>query len=519
MAKRCTFRLDDTEVQATPGDSLASTLMNLEVERFHAPKDAPPQQPFCGMGHCMECRVTVDGIPHQRSCLITVRDGMQVETGPAAPPAARPPKHGEVTPVRSADIVVVGAGPAGLRAAVVAAETKQRVVVIDQAPAPGGNIWKATASVLHPKALAAIERAHALGVQMWHRSVVIAPLLPDGLLVETPEGPVQLRYRRLVLATGAWERVLPFPGWMLPGVVSAGGAQVLSKGGWDLRDRRVVLAGEGPLLFEVAHHLASRGAKVSAVATARAPALRPLTILRMLRAPGGYRRRAFELWRATRRAVLPSPSYVVEALGDEGVQAVRIQTPKGEETLPCDVLALSDGLLPETTLARHLGVALNDSEIAVDGHQQTNQPNVFAAGDATGVQGVLISEIEGRIAGHVAATGTSPPPSWIRKKEQLSGFARNLMDLFEPNCDIDRTPPETTVICRCERVRFSDCKSFADARSLKLQTRCGMGPCQGRLCEAGISAYLGHDSQSWRPPIHPAIMATLSTPSDLRESL
>ena len=165
------------------------------------------------------------------------------------------------------EIVVVGAGPAGIAAACVAAESGKRVAVVDDTPWLGGQIWRGEqAKPNQPQAQQWLERFHKSGATVLDRTSVIAAPQKNLLLAEPPDGPREIRWEKLILATGARELFLPFPGWTLPGVVGPGGLQALVKNGWPIKGKRVVVCGTGPLLLAVADGLQQHGAKIVSIA-------------------------------------------------------------------------------------------------------------------------------------------------------------------------------------------------------------------------------------------------------------
>ena len=163
------------------------------------------------------------------------------------------------------DVVVVGAGPAGLAAACAAAESKSRVALVDESPWLGGQIWRGHESAklkVNSPATQWVERFRNSGAALLDRTAVVAAPRPGLLLAEHEEGPKQIRWKQLILATGARELFLPFPGWTLPGILGPGGLQALVKHGWPIEGKRVIVAGSGPLLLAVAEGLKKNGANV-----------------------------------------------------------------------------------------------------------------------------------------------------------------------------------------------------------------------------------------------------------------
>jgi NAD(P)H-nitrite reductase large subunit len=359
------------------------------------------------------------------------------------------------------------------------------------------------------------------------------------LLGPQQEESVAVRADGVLLATGGYEKVLPFPGWTLPGVVTAGGAQAMLKGGLVLPGRTAVVAGTGPLLLPVATGLAAAGARVVALVESAGP--------------GTFVRRA-PAWAAAPEKLTEGAVYgaqllchripvkarhtVLEAHGTERLEYVTVAAldaegrpvPGTERRLPCDTLAVGHGLLPHTDLAEGLGCRLDGPGVRVDDEQRTDVPGVWAAGEATGIGGAALSLAEGHIAARSAAarlTGTVPDPrEWApaaRARTRLRTFFAALdgASAARPARWTEQVTDET-VVCRCEEVTAGAVREAVgtlgagDLRTVKLLTRAGMGWCQGRMCEPGVAGVAGCDlTPARRLPARPVPLGVLAAqPTD-----
>lgn len=423
--------------------------------------------------------------------------------------------------VETFDIAVIGAGPAGLAAATAAAGEGRRVVLIDSQPRAGGQVWRHDVAHGYP-ALAERSIHDALSERgvTWLPETQVIAAESGHLLLQDPRRGYVLPYRSLVIATGARELLLPFPGWTLPGVVGAGGLQALAKQGWALRGRRVLIAGSGPLLLAAAHTARRHGAIVLGIHEQASAA----TIHRFAR--GLWRWPAKLTQAASLRLSLAGIGYypgsvVTAALGDDALSAVEIEGPRGHERLDCDVLAVGFGLVPDLTLARHLGCATRTdhvhAQVDVDSLQRTSRVDTFAAGESCGIGGRDCARLEGKIAG-LAAAGVPVPAALLRRRDHARAFASHLHRHFGLSQRVHALAGNDTLVCRCEDVPLGAIRTYADARSAKLATRCGMGACQGRICGAALTE-LGHGPRTdARPPLFPARLSTLGEP-DLPPSL
>jgi NADPH-dependent 2,4-dienoyl-CoA reductase/sulfur reductase-like enzyme len=412
------------------------------------------------------------------------------------------------------DLLVVGAGPAGIAAAVSAAELGVRVVLVDQGLMPGGQIWRRRAGASAPRAARSwLERLERRSVRVVGGGEIV-DVDDGGVFVFSAAGEsIRCRPAATVIATGARELFLPFPGWTLPNVVGAGGLQALLKGGLEVRGRRVVLAGSGPLLLPVAATAARAGARLAIVAEQTpADSLRAFTHslwrspLRL--AAAGALRAGFL---ATRYA---AGTWVVRADGDDRVREATLTDGSRSWRESCDYLAVGYGLVPNTELARLLGAATGAGGILVDARQATTAPAVFAAGECTGIGGAPLSIAEGIIAGTAAAGAAELPRSAVASRARERGFAARLASAFALRDEVYRLADADTVVCRCEDVRSAELGGVHDLREARLHGRAGMGACQGRVCGAALAATRGWSEGAVRPPLFPIPVSALIARAD-----
>jgi NADPH-dependent 2,4-dienoyl-CoA reductase/sulfur reductase-like enzyme len=362
--------------------------------------------------------------------------------------------------MRAFDIVVVGAGPAGLAAATAAAGAGCKVALLDDNPYIGGQIWRAgvgkpAADRGRERAVAAFEASGA--VLLAGRQVVDAAA--QGGTLQAWVGAEQriegFRFESLILATGARERFLPFPGWTLPGVFGAGGLQALVRGGYDVRGKRVVMAGTGPLLLAVAAHLKQDGAEIVTIAE-QAPMRRlagfATTLLsRPAKVMQGVRLRA-EMGGARYR----TGCWVVAAEGREAVTAVRLSDGSRVWTERCDLLACGFHLVPNTELALLLGCRVTETGVEVDAEQRTSVKNVYCAGEPTGVAGVDAASVQGKIAGLAAAGRAADAARLYGQRDAEAKFGRAMTHAFALRAELLKLAGPETIVCRCEDVRLGE---------------------------------------------------------------
>ena len=413
------------------------------------------------------------------------------------------------------DILVIGAGPAGIAAAVRAAESGARVGLLDDNPAPGGQIWRKGAAL--PAAarewIAKLDASSVVRLHGWH---VFAHPGPGVLMAESTAAAdreaAELHYDKLILATGARERFLPFPGWTLPNVMGAGGLDAMVRGGLPISGKRVVVAGTGPLLLAVAAHLAHRGAKIVAICE-QAPMGRLAAFsLRLLTQPGKVMQGINYRW-AARDARFYTGCWPVAANGQGSVESVTLRRGDQQWDVGCDYLACGYHLVPNLELPVLLGCRIQNGFVATDKWQQTSISGVLCAGEPTGIGGVEIAILEGQIAGLAAADRISAAIGLVQKRSRSQGFVRALANVVELDPRLREIPSAETIVCRCEDVPFHALGGYNSSRDAKLHTRCGMGPCQGRICGAATQFLFGWGADSVRPPVLTASFSSLAAAS------
>jgi len=418
------------------------------------------------------------------------------------------------------DVLIVGAGPGGIAAAVTAARSGRRIGMIDEAPFAGGQIWRNLGrSIGSSQAKQWLDRLAAVeGKITWHRqSRIVASPAASTLLAETPAGVLRLKYKSLILATGARELFLPFPGWTLPGVMGAGAIQALVKQGLNVAGKRIVVAGTGPLLLAVADLLRAKGASVPCIIE-QAPAARINRFaLSLVRSPSkllaGVTLRARLL--GTRYATDSYPIGVTAGVA-AGASGLRVEYQTGNQSgqktdaIECDYLTCGFNLIPNNELPRMLGCQTTaNGFVRVDGRLRTTAAHIFAIGELTAIGGVDKAILEGILAAHVSVGNEMAADELQRDHTAALNFARNLEKAFALRPELLKLARPETIICRCEDVPLSAVQRSMSGRDAKLQTRCGMGPCQGRICGPAVETIFGWQASSVRPPIFPVPVSAL----------
>ncbi len=420
-----------------------------------------------------------------------------------------------------AEAAVIGAGPAGATAAAALARAGVATILIDEAATPGGRVWRAP----HEALRAELKRDGAGGPELAEGDALRAGVAGSGAQLVagatvwsvvdlgerfridamTEAGPRAIEARLLLAATGALERVAPFPGWTTPGVIGLAAATILLKSQRMAPGRRLVVAGAGPLLAAVAAGALKAGAEVVAVADLNGAADWALAAPALAGRPALAARGAGWLVAMLRAGVRPDFRTGVRAAhGDMRLEAVTLGPVDAEgapaagaptRTLDCDALAVGHGLAPATEITRLLRAAHVFDRARggwlpeTDDAGRTSAPRLYVAGDGAGVLGAAaaLSAGERAAAAMLADLGRGPRPRPGPRADRAARFGAAMGRLSRQRPAMAAATAPETVVCRCEDVTRAEIDAAFDAgatdlNQLKHFTRCGMGPCQGRMC-------------------------------------
>ncbi len=448
----------------------------------------------------------------------------------------------------SYDVAIVGAGPAGLAAATVCARAGLTTVLFDEQGSAGGQIWRAITetpvnerSVLgesYWRGIELIKAFQASGAQHVAEATVWSLTREREIGVSFGGSSQLTNAKHVILCTGALERPFPIPGWTLPGVMTAGAAQILLKSAGLVASGRTVIAGSGPLLWLFAWQYLNAGAQIDAILDTVAdknhvralPHILPFLF-------SDYFPEGLRLMRAVKREVrVISRVTALRAIGDTRVSSVAYRCRNGsEETRPVDTLLLHQGVAPNVNLAVSVGIEhrWNESQLCwlpvLDDYGSSSIQGIAIAGDGAGIVGARASELRGKLAAIAAARalGCSVPAS--DESDVRRGLARCLrgrdfLDAFFRPARSFRQPSGDTIVCRCEEITAREITETAalgcpGPNQMKAFLRCGMGPCQGRLCGLTVTELIAETRgvppqevgyYRLRPPVKPITVAELA---------
>ncbi|ARS54560.1 NAD(P)/FAD-dependent oxidoreductase [Kushneria konosiri] len=450
------------------------------------------------------------------------------------------------------NLVIIGAGPAGMAAAARAAGLGLSVTLLDEQPTPGGQIYRNVTNVTS-------QRGTLLGSDYLYGRSLATALNKDNIehccnavvwsieeghrISYTRDGrATQLQTDYLLLATGALERPMPIPGWTLPGVMTAGAGQILLKQSGVVA-RSAVLVGSGPLLYLVAAQMIRAGRPPRALIETQTRSDLRRAMRHWTGALKGWRYpvKGLKMLLEIRRAGVPRHTAATHLAieGTDKARAITFQSHGREHRIECDTVMLHHGVVPNTQAARAMDLPHDWSDQQhcfiprLDEWGQGDVEGVFVAGDGAGIGGARVAEL----GGHLAALQIAHLSNRLdrQQRDQLAATlraqrdreldARPFLDAAYPPCAQALRPADTTLACRCEEVTAGDIRTYArlgcrGPNQLKAFTRAGMGQCQGRYCGLTVTSILAEandmtpDDTGYyriRTPIKPVSLGELAT--------
>ncbi|MGD8348910.1 MAG: NAD(P)/FAD-dependent oxidoreductase [Gammaproteobacteria bacterium] len=449
-------------------------------------------------------------------------------------------------------LLVIGAGPAGMAAAQAAAEQGVEVALVDEQPRPGGQIYRDAGSgpLADPELLGKDYAFGRQSIRNFRRSgAAYFPCTAVWYLDRERNLGVlhhgahrRLRAERIIIACGAQERPMPFPGWQLPGVMTAGAAQILLKSAALVPDESPVLAGSGPLLLLLAWQYLRAGIGIRAlVDTTPAGSLWPaLRYLPRALLAGDYLFKGMQLVAAIRRARIPwyRQASELRADGEERLAGLRFRARGRQHEIETRLLLVHQGVIPALQVASAAGCESEWNpyqqcwQAVVDRWGESSEAGIFVAGDGAAIGGARAAALAGQLAGLQAARqlGLLEPARRDRlagpiRKAQLRHLSlRPFLDRYYRLDEVALQPDDDTLLCRCEEIGAAQIRAVArlgcsGPNQAKAFTRCGMGPCQGRFCGSGVEWILARQQAvgvdrigryNSRPPLQPVTLGQLA---------
>ncbi|MNU47654.1 Hydrogen cyanide synthase subunit HcnB [compost metagenome] len=455
---------------------------------------------------------------------------------------------------REFDVVVIGAGPAGMSAAIGLRGQGLSVLVVDEQPAPGGQIWRAVEAVAGTPTGKLLGAEYRAGAELAGRfrecgasyqpQTQVWQIEPGWHVYMTRDGQAEaVRAKHVVLALGAQERPAPFPGWTLPGVLTVGAAQILLKTSRQVPSEPVWVAGSGPLPLLYMAQLLRAGGKIAGWLDTSPPGgwRRALPWAGAALAGWGDVSKGLAWLREIKAAGVKRVRGVtsVRALGDGRLQEVEYTAGGSTARAPARVLLSHEGVVPSIHMTRALECdhTWNPRQACLapdlDEWGQTSRQGVYVAGDGAGIGGAQAACVRGELVAvgiarraglltqHAAAALAAP------LREKLAGLLRlrPMLDALYPPREGIFSPPDDTIVCRCEELTAGDIRKAAaigqpGPNQIKSYTRAGMGPCQGRQCGYTVAHILGAEQKRpvaevgfyrIRPPLKPLTLGELAS--------
>jgi D-hydroxyproline dehydrogenase subunit alpha len=523
MSDTVAIEFEGRKIEARAGESLAAALAAHGILALRTTRCGEARGIFCGMGVCQDCLVEVDGRSAQRACMTLVDHPLTVrrESHARALPEGGTTAMEAVT-VERPEVLVIGAGPGGLAAAIAAREAGAKVTVIDERSKPGGQYFKQLGVAeapgpdrQHAEGRSLIDTARRLGADLRSGVLVWGAFQDEGFVATQAGQGLRFQPKATIIATGAYERPWPIPGWTLPGVMTTGAAQTLWRTARRLPGKRLLIAGNGPLNLQLAAELIEGGAEVVGVVEAAArPGPSDIgTLAAMFSAAPGLVRDGLR-YHARRRAGGAEMLYgqVAASIAPNGwgltiELADAHSRQKNGRRFDVDVVCLGYGFEPANELLRLLGCghdfdpARGHRVTRRDASGRTDVAGIYALGDCTGLGGARVALAEGTIVGVTVASDLGHATNEARRREAQAElrkhrrFQQALWSLYKaPPYSAALATPET-LVCRCQEVSFGEIESalaeeMQSAGAVKRRTRLGMGRCQARYCGPVLEALL-----------------------------
>ena len=439
--------------------------------------------------------------------------------------------------MKAFDLVIIGGGPAGIAAASTAASQGLEVALIDERPTLGGQIYKRVGPGFKVKKASEVGKDYYLGekliaeldnlkVDIYFETLVATIEQSEVVVIQNGKSAERLSFRKLLISPGAYDRPVVFPGWTLPGVITAGAAQSLVKTQRVAPGSRIFFAGSGPLALAFPAQLSGYGANIVGIieAAPRPGILKSIRIALSVLGNFDLLRDAakYQLHLISNRIPMNYRRIIVSANGKNRVESVTHAKvdknwqviPGTEKTVEVDALCIGYGFFPSVELFRLLGCELGYEEsrggtvVKLDEWGATSVANVFGAGDGTGISGSYVAIARGRLAalkiaaelGKISESSLPKLAAGFRKiLNRRVRFQSAINNAYEIKSGIYDLANEKTIICRCESVTLESIlpvlESTIDPSVVKAYTRVGMGMCQGRNCQRQISALIAEKAK------------------------
>ncbi|CAB4948675.1 MAG: NAD(P)-binding protein [Actinobacteria bacterium] len=530
----CTFEFNGKKQEGVIGDSIASALINSGEYGLRNTEGTEKRGVFCGMGVCNECLVNVNGEEGLLACMTQLKPEMEISNQRqhiSKPNFESEPQIQQFPEIElSPDVLIIGAGPAGMSVAAKLGNANKNVLLIDERKASGGQYFKQPAKDFkisearldsqYRKGKALIRKFESSGAKSLFNLKIWGVFGPEKFLGYDDTNRYVITPKHVVIATGAFERGLVFPGWTLPGVLTTGAGQSLLRSYQVSPGNRVAIAGNGPLNLQLAAELIRAGVDVAAIAeSAKLFTLKNLILggALFVRSPKLALTGVGYLLTITKaKTKILSGHIVAKVEGDEKVESASFNklAGSGSQTFKVDAITIGYGFIPSNEIARALGCAHEvDKRWRYLGAKKsfygsTNVPNVWIAGDGSGINGAQVAQTSGNLLADalLAQEGIRKSLSGrisnlvnnFRLRNQL-GFQKVLWKIFDAPIFTDELAEEETVVCRCLSISYAQIKSGISEDTLsagasKRISRVGMGRCQGRYCSPVIQKLISENS-------------------------